>query len=235
MSNLRGTVLLVDDDADIAWGVGRCLARAGYSVTTCGNGAEAIAVLESRSFDFLVTDIRMPEVSGFTLTDWIRKNRPETRVIVMTAYGSPEIRQLSLRKGAIQYLEKPVDPDLLIEILASTELKDVFTGIIDQIDLLDYLQLMMLTGRQVIVEVVSRNGDRGLLFVSSGSVIHATCGQLTGEEAFYHCLSFEGGSFANLPWQEPDQLTISRPGEFLLVEAARKRDETRGDLASDAD
>jgi CheY-like chemotaxis protein len=235
MNSQREAILLVDDDADVAWGVGRCLARAGFSVTTCGDGAEAITILESRSFDFLLTDIRMPEVSGLALTDWIRKNRPQTRVIVMTAFGSPGVRQLSLSKGAIQYLEKPVDPNLLVEILYSSEQKDTFTGIIDQIDLLDYLQLMMLSGRQSIVEVVSRDGERGLLFVDSGSVHHASCCGLTGDDAFYRCMNFEGGSFANLPWQEPDQYTINKPGEFLLVEAARKRDEKRGDFTRDVD
>jgi len=235
MSDEVASVLLVDDDADVVWGIGRCLARAGFSITTSGNGVEAISVLASRSFDFLLTDIRMPEVNGLELTDWVRRNCPQIKVIVMTAFGSPAVRQLSYRRGAIQYLEKPLDPNLLIDLLASTKQKRSFCGNIDEIDILDYVQLLMLTGRKAVVEVVSRSGASGLLFMDSGSVCHATCGELAGEEAFYQCLTFSGGSFTNLPWQEPTQITINKPGEFLLMEAARKRDESRRELDADHD
>ena len=227
MSNEMASVLVVDDDADVMWGVGRCLARAGFSVTTSGNGVEAISLLASRSFDFLLTDIRMPEMNGLDLTDWVRRNRPQIRVIVMTAFGSPGLRQLSFRKGAIQYLEKPLDPNLLIDILATTRQEKSFSGSIDEIDILDYMQLMMLARRRAIVEVVSTSGDRGLLFIDSGSVRHAICGELTGEEALYQCLNFSGGTFSNLPWEEPEEASIDKPGDFLLMEAARKRDEAK--------
>ncbi|MBI5249737.1 MAG: response regulator [Desulfomonile tiedjei] len=235
MNDTVPSLLLVDDDADVVWGIGRCLARAGFSVTTSGNGAEAINLLASRHFDFLLTDIRMPEVNGIELTGWTRKNRPQTRVMVMTAFGSPAIRQLSFRKGAIQYLEKPLDPNLLIEVLRSQGQKELFSGSIDEIDLLDYMQLMMLSGKQAIVEVVCSNGDRGLVFIASGSVLHAKCGELKGEDALYRCLSFSGGTFANLPWVEPEEITIHKPGDFLLVEAARKRDETNNEVERDSD
>ncbi len=85
----------------------------------------------------------------------------------------------------------------------------------------------MLTGRRAVVEVVSKSGIRGLLFMDSGSVRHAICEELTGEKAFYQCLTSSGGSFSNLPWEEPKQITIDKPGDFLLMEAARKRDEAR--------
>jgi CheY-like chemotaxis protein len=234
MNNTTASVLLVDDDADVVWGVGRCLARAGFSVTTSGNGVEAIGLLSSRSFNFLLTDIRMPEMNGLELTDWVRRNHPQTRVIVMTAFGSPGVRQLSLRKGAIQYLEKPLDPNLLIDILTSTSKTGTFSGSIDEIDLLDYVQLMMLGGRRALVEIISGSGSRGLLFIESGSVRHAICGQLTGEDALFQCLSFSGGSFSSLPWEEPEQATIHKPGDFLLMEAARKRDEAKGEVERDS-
>jgi CheY-like chemotaxis protein len=223
MDNTATSVLLVDDDADVAWGVGRCLARAGFSVTSSGNGAEAMTLLASRHYDFLLTDIRMPVVNGIELTGWVRKNRPQTRVIVMTAFGSPAIRQLSFRKGAIQYLEKPLDPNLLIEVIISAGHREPFSGSIDEIGLLDYVQLMMLSGKKALVQVVSGEGDRGLLFIDSGSVCHAECGNLKGEDAFYRCLSPPGGSFANLPWVDPEESTIRKPGDFLLMEAARKK------------
>ena len=141
MNSGKSSVLFVDDDHDVVWGMGRCLTRAGFLVATCSDGAEAISLLDSRSFDVVVTDIRMPAVSGLALSDWLRKHQPQTKVIVMTAFGSTAMRQLSLRKGAFEYLEKPVDPEVLVEIISAAKRKGTFSGSINNIGVLDYMQL----------------------------------------------------------------------------------------------
>jgi CheY-like chemotaxis protein len=235
MPTRKDSILLVDDDPEVAWALGRYFARAGFLVTTCGDGEEAIHLLESRDFDTVITDIQMPRFNGLALVDWLRANRGGTRVVVITAYGGPSIRQLSIKKGAILYLEKPVDPDLLAEALTSSKEETAFSGSIDNIDILDYLQLMMLIGRQVVLEVSSKNGVQGLIFIDNGEVKHAKCDDLEGEEALFKCLCFESGSFLNLPWTEPDKITIQKPGDFLLMEAARKRDEARASLEEGSD
>jgi CheY-like chemotaxis protein len=227
MMTRKGSILLVDDDPEVVWALGKYFTRAGFPVTTCGDGEEAIALLESRDFDTVITDIQMPRLNGLALVDWLRVNRSGTSVVVITAFGGPSIRHLSISKGAILYLEKPVDPDLLAEVLSSAKDETAFSGAIDKIDILDYLQLMMLTGRRVVLEVSSKDGGQGLIFIDKGEVKHAKCGHLEGEEALFKCLSFDGGSFVNLPWADPDKITIAKPGDFLLMEAARKRDEAR--------
>jgi CheY-like chemotaxis protein len=227
MATRKDSILLVDDDPGVAWALGRYFARAGFAVTTCGDGEEAIALLEYRDFDTVITDIQMPRLNGLALVDWLRTNRASTRVVVITAFGGPSIRHLSIKKGAILYLEKPVDPDLLAEALFSSTEETSFSGNIDKIDILDYLQLMMLVGRQVVLEVTSKHGGQGSIFIDSGEVRHAKCDGLEGEEALFKCLGFEGGSFVNRPWIEPEKITIRKPGDFLLMEAARKRDEVR--------
>jgi CheY-like chemotaxis protein len=227
MTIRKDSILLVDDDPDVVWALGRYFTRAGFPVTTCGDGEEAISLLKSKHFDTVITDIQMPRLNGLALVDWLRRNRAGTRVVVITAFGGPSIRNLSIKKGAILYLEKPVDPDLLAEALSSSQEESAFSGNIDNIDILDYLQLMILTGRRVVLEVSSKYGAQGLIFIDRGEVRHATCDQLEGEDALFKCLSFDGGSFVNLPWREPDAITIRRPGDFLLMEASRKRDEAR--------
>jgi hypothetical protein len=93
----------------------------------------------------------------------------------------------------------------------------------------------MLVGRRVVLEVSSKKGGQGLIFIDNGEVRHAKCDGLDGEEALFKCLSFEGGSFVNRPWTEPDKITIKKPGDFLLMEAARKRDEARAGPEKGAD
>jgi hypothetical protein len=80
------------------------------------------------------------------------------------------------------------------------------------------------------VEVISRNGAKGFVFVDKGKISHAICEDLQGESALYKCMTFEAGSFSSQPWQGPKTVTIDKPGQFLLIEAARKRDDMRHDI-----
>ncbi len=100
-------VLVVDDDAAMASTVADGLVDRGYEVTTATTGDEATALVRDRSFDLLVTDLRMPDVDGIALLDLSRKIAPERPVIVMTAFGAVDSAVESLRKGAYHYLLKP--------------------------------------------------------------------------------------------------------------------------------
>ncbi len=229
MKPTKKRVLLVDDDPDLVWGIGRCLTRADYSVATCGDGKEAIDLMQTTDFDVLITDIQMPKINGLALIDWIHQHQPSLRIVVMTAFGSPQLRNLTLRKGAILYLEKPVDPALLIEVLNSPTSDSTFAGSIDSIDLFDYIQLMLMTRRQAVVEVSNQCGEKGWLYIDRGDIRHAQCNDLQGEEALFHCLAFESGNFSTLPWHEPDSFSINQRGEYLLMEAAKRKDEAERD------
>ncbi len=221
----RPTVLLVDDDPTVAWALGRFLTRRGFAVAVCSDGSDALQLLQKQEFESLISDVQLPSLNGLALVEWARLERPRMRVIVMTAFGSESIRAAALRKGAILYAEKPADPELVFEMLTSPWSHDRFSGSVSEIDLFDYIQLMLVTHRRVILDVTERSGRSGRLFIDTGRVVSACCEGVEGEEAFFRCLSFEGGSFATLPWHPPDQVTIDKPGEFLLLDAARIRDE----------
>lgn len=218
-------LLLVDDDPDVVWGIGKYLMRRGFEVTTCGDGTEAVELLSNGQFEVLVTDIQMPGLNGLALIEWVNQHCPATRVVVMTAFGSPTVQEVVRRKGAVLYLEKPVDPDLLVQVIENREPRDSFSGVVDDIDLFDYVQLLMVTNRRALLEVVSTQGERGRLFIEGGQVRHAECGEERGESAFFRCLHFDGGRFANVVWREPVRDTITRRGDHLLMDAARLKDE----------
>ena len=226
MNSNSTKVLLVDDDPGIAWGVGRYLTNNGFVVSVCSDGVEAIRVLEQEAFDEVVTDVQMPRLNGLAVVEWVHRHRPQTAVIVITAFGSTAVRKASLQKGAIHYLEKPVDPHLLRDLLVSAREQKRFSGNVSDVDLFDYIQMLIISRRTLVVEVTSREGERGRLYLKDGDVVHAECSNLSGERAFCHCLAFEGGSFSSLPWGEPSRISITRRGEHLLLDAAREKDET---------
>ena len=225
--NPKPRILLVDDDPNVLWGVGRFLTRSGYTVISCPDGAEAIEVLEGSHFDAMITDIQMPRLNGLALIEWTIQNRPGIKIIAITAFGCSSVQQVLMKKGPIMYVEKPFDPKVMLDLLDNeTQTGDSFSGNVNNITLFDYIQLVFMTNRKLKLHITSTDGENGLIFIDNRTACHAECGELQGEEAFNKCLSFKGGSFVSLPFDEPKNRTIQCKGDFLLMDAARLKDES---------
>jgi DNA-binding response OmpR family regulator len=100
-------VLVVDDEAAIRYSVSKTLQRVGYSVRDAASGEDALDVIQSQTFDVVLTDIRMPGLDGVELVRRIKDADPDTVVILMTAYPSLSTAVEALRLGAHDYLIKP--------------------------------------------------------------------------------------------------------------------------------
>ncbi len=107
MSKVLRSILVVDDEP-----AQRQLLRATlektYSVVSASNGELAKQLLKSRSFDLVITDQKMPGISGIDLLRWIKEKTPETPVVVLTAYGKIDTAVEAVKLGAEDYLTKPV-------------------------------------------------------------------------------------------------------------------------------
>jgi DNA-binding NtrC family response regulator len=105
-------ILLVDDEPTILLTLSHLLSTKDTVVITCSSMEEAEEALSKYSFDLVIADIRlsgMYGIEGLELLSYIRKISPATEVIIMTAYGSDEIREDAFRRGAFHYYEKPID------------------------------------------------------------------------------------------------------------------------------
>lgn len=116
---LNKSVLLVDDDARMLRALEKVLREEGLDVVPAFEAAEAVEILTGRHkrVDLVITDLRMPFVNGMTLLYAIHEIFPRLPVIVLTAFGSPEVRAECLQQGAIAFIEKPVKSSELIEIV----------------------------------------------------------------------------------------------------------------------
>ncbi len=107
MENEDAAVLVVDDEGAIRYSVTKTLERVGYHVVTASSGEEALDILSTQTFDVVLTDIRMPGISGVDLLAQIKEQSPDAVVILMTGYASLGTAVESLRLGAHDYLIKP--------------------------------------------------------------------------------------------------------------------------------
>ncbi len=106
-------VLVVDDEASLRRVIQVQLQEMGYAAETAVGGAEALEKLRSNNFQLLITDLRMPGLSGLDLLRAVRQEFPEVVVIIMTAFGSVETAVEAMHAGAYHYVTKPVRSDEL--------------------------------------------------------------------------------------------------------------------------
>ncbi len=111
-------ILLIEDEKILRVSLDKSLTKAGYTVTTCEDGSQALSNLAENKYDIVLTDIRLPNADGFEILNFISNNHPKTKVIMMTAFGSIEAAVDALKQGADDYITKPFTKEELLHRLA---------------------------------------------------------------------------------------------------------------------
>ncbi|MBZ0118286.1 MAG: response regulator, partial [Sandaracinaceae bacterium] len=101
-------VLVVEDEETLRQNIARFLQKQGHEVTALENGSDAIRYLDAHEVDIVLTDLRLPGSDGLAVLEHVKATRPDTAVLLMTAYASLASAVEALRRGAHDYLLKPV-------------------------------------------------------------------------------------------------------------------------------
>lgn len=112
-----GAVLIVEDDPSLSEALCDTVELAGYPVLSATDGAKALEVLENEAVAMVVSDVRMRPMDGHTLLKTIRAKRPELPVVLMTAYGTIDRAVNAMQEGATDYLVKPFEAEVLVEMV----------------------------------------------------------------------------------------------------------------------
>lgn len=219
------TVLIVDDEklflASLEEGL---LSFADeFSVITALNGKKALEKLQKYDVDLVVTDLKMPEMDGFQLLTQMIKEYPHIPVIVMTAFGTPEIEKSIQEFEVFDYLEKPIDFKTLAEKVQIGINKNS-DGHLKGIMLFSFLQLLQLEKKTCVLKVIS-DEKKGILYFSKGDLIDATFGEFFGEEAAFEIVCWEDVEIEIMKVFKKHQRCIKKPLQNILMEAAQKKDE----------
>ncbi|MEK7432620.1 MAG: DUF4388 domain-containing protein [Cyanobacteriota bacterium] len=219
-------ILVVDDSPTIISIMKKYLLSQEYDATTESSSVRALELLKTDSFDLVITDIDMPDINGIELFLWIKENKPNTQVIMMTAFGSDEVREFASSVGALNYFEKPLNmktvKKVLDEINQNTE---GLKGTVEDINIFDFVQMIVLSRKQKLISVSDPiTKQKGMLFVSFGEIIHAESGNLKGEDAFYSIMAMKSGTFKDEVWQDAEKTITTKPMK-LFMEASKRIDE----------
>ena len=116
------SILIVEDDTDLCQTLSALFERHGYEVKVINNGHKALSLLETEIYDLVLTDLRLGAGSGLDILGSCKRLRPETEVIIMTAYGSVESAVQAIQNGASDYVTKPFkNEELLFKVRKALE------------------------------------------------------------------------------------------------------------------
>jgi len=110
-------VLVVDDEPLIRWSVVETLMDRGFEVVEAGDGRAAVTAIDGKAFDVVLLDFRLPDSNDLTLLSTIRRQSPSSQVILMTAYGTPEVTKGALDLGVYRVVSKPFEMNELAALV----------------------------------------------------------------------------------------------------------------------
>lgn len=114
---MQATILTVDDERDVLELIRFHLAKAGHRVLTASCGREALDIIRSSTPDLVLLDLMLPDIDGFGVCEILRRNpkTAATPIIIVSAWGTLDSKNLGLELGALDYLTKPFSPKALVD------------------------------------------------------------------------------------------------------------------------
>jgi signal transduction histidine kinase/CheY-like chemotaxis protein len=231
----REHVLVVDDEIDVLELCERLLNREGYSVQTAGNGWEAIEKARQQPFDLLLTDVKMPGITGLETAQAIKELHPHVVCVTMTGYSSMGMAIEALRLGVDEFVVKPFTPDELIssisKALERVRLRRENIRLQSLIPLFELSKLFLGTLREGdILEHVARIAQQethagGALLI----LVDPQTGQMVGRQAagILSKVSLKARGGWSLPW-----MLIAHPQPMNVSVATAADAQTRAQLES---
>ena len=119
----KARILCVDDETVILDSFRKILVLDGYAVDTVENGREALGLIQTHSYDFVFTDLKMPEMDGVEVTKSVKHIRPDIDVIIITGYATVETAVECMKYGAMDYVQKPFTEDELLDFTKKSLIK----------------------------------------------------------------------------------------------------------------
>ncbi len=228
-------ILIVDDDISFLSSLVDALSGEDYEVSTAADGVEALEILGKQPVELVVTDLKMPRMGGIELIGRIVNMPGFIPCIVMSAYGTPELEQKVDRRGALAFIDKPIDVGSLRQLIREILDRRPEGGFLKGLTLPSFLQLLAMERKTCTVKV-STNGDTGILFFRQGVLLDAFVGDHYGLEAAYELLAWDNTEIAIQDGCRISRRAIKIGLEGLLLESMRRRDEgARGADGSEAE
>lgn len=226
-------VLFVDDDQEMLLALREGLEkyRETFTVVLAEDGSDAVNKLKQNTISLVVTDLKMPNMDGFSLLAHIMEKYPDIPVIIITGYSTSEMKRLAQEGGAVGYISKPFLIEDLAKHIMKTLRKESDGGTLHGVSSGMFLQLMEMEERTCTIRLADRaSGKGGVLFFRDGALLDARVEELQGLDAAYLIFSWEEVTLSIQNECPQKDNKINSDLQPIILEAMRLKDE-----ADDAD
>jgi DNA-binding NtrC family response regulator len=235
-------ILIVDDEPSMRMALSESLASCGYRIETAVDGQDALRKLSGGSFRLVITDMRMPKLGGMDVLKSIKLTSPETKVIVITAYGTINTAVEAMKEGASEFIMKPFSLEDLERVVktvlnkkgpegepssgpARSEAGEIVTGDPGMLALLDMLKSVARskstvlvqgesgTGKELIARYIHRNSSR-----SHMPFVAINCAAVPHNLLESEMFGFEKGAFTGAAQRRIGKFEMADGGTLLLDE-----------------
>lgn len=234
-------ILIVDDEPSIRKVLHAHLTRQGYDVESVSDGAIAKEVLATQPFNVVVSDLKMPRVSGMQLLQWVQENQPGLPLILITAHGTVNTAVEALKLGAFDYVTKPFDQDELQGVIrkalraetrnaqrivaepggawniigTTPKMREVYQ-LIERVAPSPTTVLITGesgTGKELVARAMHERSDR-----ASGPFIQVNCGAIPDTLFEAELFGYERGAFTGAVTAKPGRFELAHEGTLFLDE-----------------
>jgi CheY-like chemotaxis protein len=206
-----------------------------FEVLTAGNGKEALEILELKTIDLVVTDLKMPVMDGVELLAHMSAIYPSIPAITVSAFCTPKIQKMLEKMGTLRVMDKPVNLDLLAQaVIEGLDYSDQ-GGSLSCVSLSSFLQIMEMEEKTCMLEVHGEGPLRGYLYMVQGELYDATCGVLQKDEAAYAMIAWDNVQLyiKDLPKEKPKK-QIEKGLMSVVMEGLKRKDESNPVTESDS-
>ncbi len=227
----HATVLVVEDDQTLREALCDTLDLAGYRVVAAADARTALEILRRETISMVVTDVQMPEMDGHALLQQIKADRPQLPVLLMTAYGTVKNAVAAMRDGASDYLVKPFEAEVLInmvaryvlpptsadaEIIAVDERSRTLVELADRVAGSDVTVMITGesgTGKEVLARYIHRRSRR-----AAQAFVAINCAAIPENMLEAMLFGYEKGAFTGASQASPGKFEQAQGGTLLLDE-----------------
>jgi len=224
-------ILIVEDDYELLEALSDTLSQAGYDVVTASDGEQALSLLADTAVNLVVSDIQMPNINGQQLLKNIREQHTDIPVMLMTAYGSIQQAVDAMRDGAVDYLVKPFEAEVLVNMVSryigqpSDEASAMIVADAKSVDLLklakkvaDSDATVMITGesgvgKEVLARYIHNNSLR-----AEHPFIAINCAAIPENMLEATLFGYEKGAYTGAYKASPGKFELANGGTLLLDE-----------------
>lgn len=226
---MRKPILIVDDHQPICKSLSDVINRAGYEAYVANNGYEALEAIQQRRFSVVITDMKMPEMSGMEVLQKAKAIIPDVEVIIMTAYASVDSEMEAMQNGAYDYIRKPFSLDKITTIIeqALVSHRQIVTTDPQMLDIINITKRVARTDSTVLIEGESGTGKELIARAihayshrSGNRYVPVNCAALPEGLIESELFGHERGAFTGAFARRIGQLEQASGGTLLLDEVS---------------